>query len=125
MKKEIVMLALMLPMVFVSCSDDEEPSERIKIAVSQDEIQGTWGTENYTGYLYLFFTGNSYTYRILEPGDKYFSHTERGTYTIEGFDITFHRDSGESELREQEIYWEDNHGNYLRLSSIGTFLRIN
>ena len=123
MKKVILMVTLLLPMVFMACSDDEDVKET-KIEVTQEEIQGDWGTSNYKGYLYLSFIGDSYLYRVIEPGDKHFSHTERGTYTIEGFDITFHRDSGGSELRDQEIYWEYEHGNYLRLSSIGTFLRI-
>ena len=78
--KFFLMMALMLPLLFVSCGDDDEPSSG---------INGTWvkkaTDDTATGALQFTFKGNSVTYyeEWIEDGEVDDQDTYKGTFTLD------------------------------------------
>lgn len=79
-RKFFLIMALVLPLMFVSCGDDDEPGSG---------INGTWemaATDGiYQGALQFTFKGNSVTYYEywLEDGKVDDSNTYKGTYSVD------------------------------------------
>ena len=117
------MLALILPVfIFSGCSDEEETNEQeTKIEVTQNEIQGSWHNSSYSVYHHITFEGNEYSYDIMDSEE--INHRENGTYTINGIDIVFNSEDGNSKLGNCEIYWEDETKNYLHIYPVGSFMK--
>ncbi len=121
MKKILLMLAMILPMItFIACSNDDKEQE-VKIPITLNELQGSWHNSSYGIYRHITFEEDSYSYYIMS--DDEITHREYGTYTINGINITFTSKGEMSKLDNCEIYWEDDYKNYLHIYPIGTFIR--
>ena len=105
MRKVVLMLAMILPIVFVSCSEDEEPPQSTEREVSVSELEGGTGTWM-TWYASLgdedaFYVGFNNGRIVYSDGDFYPYYT--GEYTVEGRNLIVTTERGTFEL---EIYFQ-------------------
>ena len=119
MKKVILMLAIMLPIVFVSCSDDDEPRQSTEREVSVSELEsgtGTWMTWYASlGDEDAFYVGFNNGKIVYADGDFFPYYT--GEYTVEGRNLTVTTERGTFEL---EIYFQTVDGTeYLQINNVG------
>lgn len=119
MKKVILMLAMMLPIVFVSCSDDDEPRQSTEREVSVSELEsgtGTWMTWYASlGDEDAFYVGFNNGKIVYADGDFFPYYT--GEYTVEGRNLTVTTERGTFEL---EIYFQTVDGTeYLQINNVG------
>lgn len=119
MKKVILMLAIMLPIVFVSCSDDDEPRQSTEREVSVSELEsgtGTWMTWYASlGDEDAFYVGFNNGKIVYADGDFFPYYT--GEYTVEGRNLTATTERGTFEL---EIYFQTVDGTeYLQINNVG------
>lgn len=119
MKKVILMLAIMLPIVFVSCSDDDEPRQSTEREVSVSELEsgtGTWMTWYASlGDEDAFYVGFNNGKIVYADGDFFPYYT--GKYTVEGRNLTVTTERGTFEL---EIYFQTVDGTeYLQINNVG------
>lgn len=119
MKKVILMLAIMLPIVFVSCSDDDEPRQSTEREVSVSELEsgtGTWMTWYASlGDEDAFYVGFNNGKIVYADGDFFPYYT--GEYTVEGRNLTVNTERGTFEL---EIYFQTVDGTeYLQINNVG------
>lgn len=120
MKKLILMLAMVLPMVFVSCSDEDgepSPSEKRNVTISELESgTGTWmiwyadlGDDD------AFYVGFHNGRLVYADGDFYPYHTAE--YVLNGDKVTVTHGTGTYEI---EVYFTIVNGEtYLQIDPSG------
>lgn len=120
MKKILLMLAMVLPMVFVACSDDEDKSDNdSKRNVTVSELEsgtGTWATWYADlGDDDIFYVGFNNGNIVYADSDFYPYYT--GEYTLDGTQITVTHETGTYEL---EVYFTTIDGEtYLQINPSG------
>lgn len=124
MRKVLFLITAIISIaMFIGCSDSDKEEQETKIEVAQNEIQGTWHTSSYGSYKHITFNGDNYSYGIMDVNNEEITHTEHGSYTINGINVLFTSDGGETKLGSCEMYWEDESKNYLHIYPVGSFTK--
>lgn len=80
MNKQILFLLMLIPLMLMGCSKDDD----IPSTITQTELQGTWMGEYYDCIYSFTFEGYKVQHRITNTKRMTLIRDLRGTYTIEG-----------------------------------------
>ncbi len=114
-----------------ACSDEDDDDDVNYGVPTSSELEGEWETMTSTNFYYLTFTGNNYSYIIMNISTKDIVHWEHGTFTIddEGFisaDASVHTDKWGSDTVNAnlfQLHWENAYKTMLYVYPIGTFVK--
>lgn len=125
MKKLLLFLALLMPVCFTSCGDDDEP-EAVKIPVTSAEIQGDWAKTYRNNAYFVSFRGDDFSLLVMDMDTKEITNRQFAKFRIEGTtlrltdikvdDIEFITDGC-------DIYWYDEHKIMLFVGMLQGFYR--
>lgn len=126
MKKLLLFLALLMPMCFTSCGDDDEP-EAVKIPVTSAEIQGNWAKTYGKTFYYVSFSGDDFSLLMMDINTKEIFNKQFAKFRIDGTtlrltDATAH--DIEYITDGCDIYWTDKNKVQLFIGNLQEFYRV-